>query len=429
MLRQVEEINSAERINSLTKELVSAYEEINLIYDIDDALMGMIDPKDGMDAILREAADLVKAGWGFAVLLKEERDGIELVRKYGGLAKSDDGENGPWLEQVKSMVESAKGSIVDEMDGEESLHLFPGHGKGLLKVPLRTKKDVIGMICLGDKAGEKFFTSMDLKLINALVVRASIFIENMRLQIHFTEKQRIEQELALASTIQNGLLPDSPPAFEGYDIAAIAKVCTEVGGDYYDFIKLEGGDEALVMGDVSGHGIGPALIMSSARSSLRAMAGEKPSRLMERLNRIMVDDNKGKGMMTLFYAVLDPNKREMTYVNAGHDYPFVVRKNSRVDFLRSTGGLLGIFEDSKYHEESLLLNKGDLVCIYTDGITESVNSEGEQFGTERLVEAVKGLINQRADSIIEDVLEQVNAFSDALQPEDDITMMLIKVEG
>ena len=158
------------------------------------------------------------------------------------------------------------------------------------------------------------------------------------------------------------------------------------------------------------------------------MDGEKPSRLMERLNRIMVDDNKGKGMMTLFYAVLEPNKREMTYVNGGHDYPFVVRKKGEVDFLRSTGGLLGIFDDAKYREEILFLDKGDIVCIYTDGITESVNSEGEQFGTERLVEAVKGLINQRADSIIEGVLEQVSAFSDTLQPEDDITMMVIKVE-
>ncbi len=183
------------------------------------------------------------------------------------------------------------------------------------------------------------------------------------------------------------------------------------------------------MGDVSGHGIGPALIMSSARSSLRAMAGEKPSRLMERLNRIMVDDNKGKGMMTLFYTVLDPNKREMTYVNAGHDYPIVVRKKGEVDFLRSTGGLLGIFEDAKYREESLFLDKGDVVCIYTDGITESLNSEGEQFGTERLVEAVKGLINQRADSIIESVLEQVNTFTNGSQAEDDITMMVIKVEA
>lgn len=429
MISQVEEINSAERINSLTQELVSSYEEINLIYDIDDTLMGMIDPKDAMDAILKEAAELVKAGWGFAVLLKEERDGIELVRKYGSLVKDDDGENGPYLEQVNSMAKSAKGSIVNGTDGEGNPHPFPAKDKSLLKVPLRTKKDVIGMICLGDKAGDSVFTSMDLKLINALALRASIFIENMRLQIHFTEKQRIEQELALATTIQNGLLPESSPALEGYDIAAIAKVCTEVGGDYYDFIKLEDGDEALVMGDVSGHGIGSALIMSSARSSLRAMAGEKPSKLMERLNRIMVDDNKGKGMMTLFYTVLDPNKRELTYVNAGHDYPFIVRKDGKVDFLRSTGGLLGIFEDSKYREESVLLNKGDIVGIYTDGITESLNSEGEQFGTERLVEAVKGLINQRADSIIESVLEQLNVFTDGSQAEDDITMMVIKVEA
>jgi len=429
MISQIEEINSAERLNSLTKELVSAYEEINLIYDVDDALMGMIDPKEAMDAILKEAADLVKAGWGLAVLLKEERDGIELVRKYGGLANGDDGENGPYLEQVKSMVESAKGSIVDEMGGEETLHLFSTKGKSFLKVPLRTKKDVIGMICLGDKAGESVFTSMDLKLINALALRASIFIENMRLQIHFTEKQRIEQELALATTIQKGLLPDSPPALEGYDIAAIARVCMEVGGDYYDFIKLEGGDEALVMGDVSGHGIGSALIMSSARSSLRAMAGEKPSRLMERLNRIMVDDNKGKGMMTLFYSVLDLAKREMTYVNAGHDYPFVVRRKGDVDFLASTGGLLGIFEDFKYREENVSLEKGDVLAIYTDGITESLNSEGEQFGTGRLVEAVKGLMNQKAELIIEGVLDQLKAFSGGLQAEDDITMMVIKVEG
>lgn len=429
MISQVEEINSAERINSLTKELVSAYEEINLIYDVDDTLMGMIDPKDAMDAILKEAADLVKAGWGFAVLLKEGRDGIELVGKYGSLAKDDDGEHGLYLEQVKSMAKSAKGSIVNGMDVEENLHLFPAKGKGLLKVPLRTKKDVIGMICLGDKAGEGVFRSMDLKLINALALRASIFIENMRLQIHFTEKQRIEQELALATTIQNGLLPDSPPALEGYDIAAIAMVCTEVGGDYYDFIKLEGGEEGLVMGDVSGHGIGPALIMSSARSSLRAMAGEKPSRLMERLNRIMVDDNKGKGMMTLFYAVLDPNNRELTYVNAGHDYPFVVRKKGEVDFLRSTGGLLGIFEDAKYREENVSLEKGDILTIYTDGITESLNSEGEQFGTGRLVDAIKGLINNKAELIIEGVLDQLKAFSGGLQAEDDITMMVIKVEG
>ena len=429
MTIEVKEKNSARKIESLTKELVLAYEEINLIYDIDDALRGMIGPEEAMAVILKEAADLVKAGWGFAVLLMEARDHIELVVKCGSLAKADDGGYGPYLEQLNSISPVAKGCVVSWTDGDDALSIFSAKDKSLLKVPLGVKKEVIGMICLGDKAGDGVFTSMDLKLISALALRASTFIENMRLQAHYTEKKRIEQELVLATTIQKGLLPEAPPTLKAYDIAAMARVCTEVGGDYYDFIRLENGGEAIVMGDVSGHGIGSALIMSSVRSSLRAMAGEKPSRLMERLNRIMVDDNKGRGMMTMFYAVLYPDKREMTYVNAGHDYPFIIRKNGEVDFLRSTGGVLGIFEDAEYGEESVSLGEGDVIGIYTDGITESVNSEGEQFGTERLVEAVQDSINEGAESIIERVMDQIGDFTGAMQPEDDITMMLIKVDA
>ncbi len=413
-------------VENLAEQLVTAYEEINLLYDLDQVLLGVPTPDEVLEAILREAVDIVSADYGFAVLLDESGDDIEIVKEYGILPEKSIEIDEVW-DILREVNRSGKGKIVDT-SSDTSEDVCSPVEECTLRVPLSTKEEVIGMICLGKRTVSPSFTSMDLKLLTAIGTRTASAIENRRLHAHYLEKQRIEQELFFARSIQEGLFPKICPEIPGLDIAAVTRICTEVGGDYYDFIALDDGREAVVVGDVSGHGTGAALVMSSMRSALRALAGGDTAGLLERLNGIMVEDNAGRGMMmTLFYGVIDPVKMNMIYTNAGHDYPFIIRRTGDIEFLSSNGGLLGIFDGVAFGSDSRSLQAGDVLCLYSDGITERKSGEGEQFGVDRLVESVSSLKNEKADDIVSGVMDRLDLFAGQVPADDDVTLMIIKI--
>jgi sigma-B regulation protein RsbU (phosphoserine phosphatase) len=243
------------------------------------------------------------------------------------------------------------------------------------------------------------------------------------------EKERILKEIEIAKGIQQSFLPDSSPAIAGFDIAAVSLPARVVGGDFYDFIPLDKDRWGLVVADVSGKGVPAALYMALSRTLIRASTIGRSSITdgIKQANRLMSEDSKANMFVTLFYIVLDAKKKSLEYLNAGHNPPLLFGESaSETVLLKAQGAPLGLFNDIAITSDEIELKRDDVVILYTDGVTEAMNSRKERFEIERLSEVVR---NCRALSARE-ILNKINsALEDYVGREpqfDDITLMVIK---
>lgn len=247
---------------------------------------------------------------------------------------------------------------------------------------------------------------------------------------YLSELERKKAELKIAHDIQMSFLPDRLPEVPGFELAALSVPAKEVGGDFYDAIPLPGGQTALVIADVSGKGVPAALFMALSRTVLRANALVPRSArdAVREANMLIAEDAKSGMFVTLFYAVADPANRTLTYVNAGHNPPLLFRPGGgRPVGLKGTGIILGVMPEADYGEETVALESGDLVLLYTDGITEAINPDEEQFGEERLIETVTGCLDRPSAEIVDRVRDAVMEFSGDEPQFDDLTLMVLRV--
>ncbi|MFH1861837.1 MAG: PP2C family protein-serine/threonine phosphatase, partial [bacterium] len=239
------------------------------------------------------------------------------------------------------------------------------------------------------------------------------------------EKERLEGELEAARAIQLRLLPETMPQLPGFQIAAASKPAKQVGGDYYDFLLLPNGQMGLAVGDVSGKGMPAALLMANLQASLRTLieVDLPPSELIRRLNRVLHASSAPEMFATFFYGQLDRASAELTYVNAGHNPPLICG-NGRLEPLSEGGLILGILPDGIYQQGFCTLHSRELLVLYSDGITEAMNSTGEEFGEQRLIRLLENHCQQDADSVLRATLQSVEEFCSI--PQDDVTLMIIK---
>ena len=244
------------------------------------------------------------------------------------------------------------------------------------------------------------------------------------------EKERLEKELEIAHGIQQSFLPETVPDLKGMEIAASNLSAKEVGGDFYDFIPVGKDEWGLVIADVSGKGVPAALFMAVSRTLVRATTTESssPSEAIRRANDLILVDARSSMFVTLFYAILDSARRTLRYVNAGHNPPLLIRDSpGDLVLLKAKGIALGVLEDITLQEEEIKLETGDLVVLFTDGVTEAINAAKEQFGQERLFEVVHRNRDLAAREIIRKVQDEVKAFAGAQPQFDDITLMVLRV--
>jgi len=245
------------------------------------------------------------------------------------------------------------------------------------------------------------------------------------------ETGRMRDELEIARRIQRAFLPKAPPGLQGFEIEGWNEPCRETGGDYYDYFRLPGGRLALAIGDVSGHGIGPALLMTNARSALRALlqVDDDPADVLGRLNDVLVTDTLEDHFMTMFVGVLDMGTKRLRYAVAGHERPLLLGARSGEFLTLDAKGMpLGVVPGLSYIEgETVTLRRNDLLVCLTDGIWEATNSAGEEFGYARL-KAV--LLRSRAGSatgVVAVVRQKVFEFTEGARQSDDLTLMALKV--
>ncbi|MGA7920829.1 MAG: GAF domain-containing SpoIIE family protein phosphatase [Candidatus Acidiferrales bacterium] len=301
--------------------------------------------------------------------------------------------------------------------------------KSLLCLPILSKSgETIGVLQLLNKNTGPF-TSADENLLRAISDHVALALENAQLHRDLLHKQRMERDLALARSIQLGLLPERPPTLEGFDIGVSHRPSLEVGGDYYDFIPLASDTILTVVADVEGKGVGSAMVMANLQATLHALLAHLHSleRLVESLNDMMLADTRGQKFMTMFLGLLDQSNRTLHYVNAGHVQPAVVRVNGEVEYLTEGGMVVGLFAGVRYERGHVKLHRGDVVVACTDGITEANNVAEEEYGTQRLVELVARERQLPAQEIVQCVLREVDLFSHGGTHEDDRVILVLKV--
>ena len=301
--------------------------------------------------------------------------------------------------------------------------------KSLLCLPIRSKSgEPIGVLqLLNKKSGP--FTHADENLLRAISDHVALALENAQLHRDLLHKQRMERDLALARSIQLGLLPERPPLLDGFEIGVAHRPSLEVGGDYYDFIALAPDTILTVVADVEGKGVGSAMVMANLQATLHALLAHLHSleRLVESLNDMMLADTRGQKFMTMFVGLLDQPRRTLHYVNAGHVQPAVVRVNGDVEYLTEGGMVVGLFAGVRYERGHVKLHPGDVVVFCTDGITEANNSSEEEFGTQRLVDLVTRERHLPAQDIVQVVMTTVDTFSRGGTHEDDRVILILKV--
>jgi sigma-B regulation protein RsbU (phosphoserine phosphatase) len=303
------------------------------------------------------------------------------------------------------------------------------HTRNILAVPIRNKagKTIAVLQLLNRKAGP--FTAEDTDFLLTLSGPVSMALENAQLHRELVEKERLEKELALAREIQRSLLPEATPQIEGFDIAVLNKPCYEVSGDYYDFFATGPRSLLTVIADVEGKGVSSALVMSNLQATLRALVLHRESldTLAETLNRNMQSQTRSRKSLSLFMGLIDVRSRTIEYVNCGHVPPVIVRPNQEAIHLTEGGLLIGLFGNAKYERGQAQLQPHDILIMCTDGITESMDAEGEEYGAERLVARVRQAASRKAAEIVEAVNKDVDEFSRHGQHVDDRVMMVIKV--
>jgi serine phosphatase RsbU (regulator of sigma subunit) len=299
----------------------------------------------------------------------------------------------------------------------------------IMAVPLQTGQRVIGLIYVDTGDLISPFSQENLDLLTVMANVAAIRIEHARLALVEQAEKVMEVELSQASDLQRSLLPTDVPVVNGYQLAGLNLPCRTVGGDYYDFIPYADGRLTLLVGDVSGKGLAAALMMSSlqARVHMLAESSPDPAPAVTTLNRNLAARCPLGKFITFFYGVLDPPSGQLNYANAGHNYPLVIRKGGSYDLLKGNGMVLGILGDSAYEAQRAQLEKGDMLALFSDGVTEARSRDGlEEFGDDRLGEFLSARRTNQLDDIIQELVTYLRDWSGQPGFADDFTMLLAR---
>ncbi len=328
------------------------------------------------------------------------------------------------------------GETVNLKDASKDTRFFSGFDKKsgfktktMLCMPMKNRHGkIIGVFQIINKKRGSFDKEDEL-FLKAFSEHAALAIENARLYQASMESERVHKELQIAGEIQQRLLPKEIVPVPHYEVAAVAQPCATVGGDFYDVISLGNNRFAFVMADVTGKGVPAALLVSTLHASLKAYinANTDLANLTAKLNTLVYENSPAERFITFFIMILDANDHTVTYVNAGHNFPYLFRRNSReVVELQASGLPLGMMDNVKYESGGIALDREDVIALYTDGVTEAMDKAHQQYSEDRLKQTVLASIAEPARDIKERVLDDVRTFIGQEPPSDDLTLLVLK---
>jgi len=301
----------------------------------------------------------------------------------------------------------------------------------LVAVPISIKNDMFGVMLVEEAEKGRRFRARRIEIIHGIAQQAALAIQNDLLQQEMVVRERLETEVQLARQIQQTFIPQFLPVHHDWQFAARWRTARQVGGDFYDVIELPNNKLGLFIADVADKGMPAALFMALTRTLLRAAAIEMPSpvEVLRRVNDQLLPDTQQGMFVTAVYGVLEVASGEFTFVNAGHNPPFWVKGNGLVEKLTRTAVALGVMEQPNMRERTILLEKGEMLLLYTDGLTEAFSPDDVMFGDERLADALSAIQPYTAEGVLTAVEERLNEFIDIIPLGDDLTMLAVKRSG
>ena len=415
--------------------------ELESLYDVGLAVAATLDLEKLSEEILLRAVSLLDARRGALYILEGSR--YRLQRTFGGDAAPWIDSDGPEGEEIPETPETPVAAKLRAFLAGESAappsELLPG-ARYLLGVPIDIDGSPRGLLAVGDKESRRGvgpFPASDRRTLGLFANQAAIALENARLHLQALEKERLEREMQLAADIQRRILPRGAPEVPGYDLVGWNRPARQIGGDYYDLFQRQDGRVGLVVGDVSGKGMPAALMVSTLHSALHLLldqVGVGPA-LLEMLNRHVFESSTSNKFITLLLAELEPASGRLTYLNAGHNPALLLRHCAsvgdaadevRVEELGASGLPIGVLSGSRFQARGVTLEPGDLLCIYSDGITEAEAPDDEEFGTARLLALLREHRRSPLPELLEAIQTATGSFSAGLPQGDDQTLVLLR---
>jgi len=425
---------NVEQLKKENQNLHLAVNELMILNDLATAISSIQDVDDIIEQIVIKCIKHLNVEEGTVSLLDRTGDNQTfhtMVRHKDTTATSlpfrmDAGLKGYMLKHRKSF-------LSNDIQSDDRFRFLSDESypfSSILCVPLIVKGDLIGYLAVFNKKSG-IFSEDDRRLLSIISSQSAQIIENARLLEEEKHLLSLREELKMAHKIQNKLLPDSVPKFKGYDIEAINIPAKSVGGDYYDFIRKTEGQLAFCIADITGKGMPAALLMANLQATFRSqvLVSDDYALSVKRTNTLLFNSTEPTKFATLFFGVLETENPRLTYVNAGHDHPYLIRKNSEPEELEATGLLLAVVEDTDYEVNQVSLLPGDLLLFFTDGITEAMNNQKQEYGLERLRNLAESLSDQTAENIAAEILKDVNSHSAGAEQSDDITLIIVKYLG
>ncbi|MDQ3633919.1 MAG: SpoIIE family protein phosphatase [Acidobacteriota bacterium] len=325
------------------------------------------------------------------------------------------------------VAETGESLISDDVTKDE--RYFPARlrTKSEMVTPIISNDKVIGVFDLeSDKLNA--YDQDDLSILQMLASQVAIIIEKAELYEQLFEKRRLQAQLEIAREVQLELLPDNDPQLEGFDISAYVFPTEEVSGDYYDWVKMFDDQVAIIVADAVGKGIPAALLMAFLRASLRAgvQIGYAPQIAFAKVGNLLWDSTETHQFITAVYGVLDATNKTFVYSNAGHNPPLLLKPNGDYRFVEYGDLPLGMFQNTHYHQHFIRMEKGQILVLYTDGITEAHREDGEEYGQERFAKRITDGFELSAKELIQSVREGIMEFTEREFLDDDGTLFIVK---
>lgn len=406
------------KLNTLNKALDSKINQLNSIFDLGKEFSSILEIE-RVSKLLVYAVSAQMLISKYAIVIFESNETIILESKYED-------------EKLKTILECPEISEINEPRILDKNDIFCNKCTDLgiaLIVPMKLKNEKKGLIFLGNRITKQEYSKSDIEYISSISSFAIISIENARLIKEEIEKQKIEKDLEIARNIQRNLLPKKFPYSKEYQIAAINKTAKRVGGDYYDVVKLDEKRLLIAIADVSGKGIQASLLMANLQAFLKSIY--KQNYTLEEasnfLNDLVSENTTNGSFITFFWGILNIETKEFTYVNMGHNPPLLIRGDEIIK-LKKGGMILGVMKTLiPYESEKVKLQSSDSIILFTDGVTEAMNKQNQEYSDERLEELSKKSSADSAESILKKILHDVEIHTSGAEQSDDITSLILKI--
>ncbi len=412
-----------DEIQKVNRQLDHKIQELNTLFDIGKELNLTLDKNKILKLLSYALMGQITVN-SFIIALKEN-ESFRTVMVKGGLFSLKEGEICEHLCKLSSFL-NAPYLCKEESEYDEELSKV----QVKVVVPMQIQNETQGYIFLGEKITKQPYLESDLEFLQTLGNVAIISLENARLFVETLEKQKMEEEMALARNIQSRLLPKSMPNFENLRIHGINVPSKQVGGDYFDIINIEDNYLGITIADVSGKGMGAALLMSNLQASLQTIVREKYplDKLVGRINNVIYQNTDPEKYITFFYGQLDKSSLSLNYVNAGHNPPYLLHKDGNLEELMTGGIILGMMPDMPYEIGTCQLNHGDTLMLFTDGVTETMTLDDVEYEESRLIDFLKSSVHAKNPEMINNqLISDLEKFASGAPQNDDITILTLQV--